>query len=120
MFSIADLLKEVPLSAVLKERVALAEQKYKNLEAENQELGETVKKLSAENDTLRKRVQALPAVPAKERYSVQGGCYRFEGDPIFYCPNCYHETGKKYPANRMGSTGRMCVSCRRFIPKHNL
>jgi len=48
-----DLLQEVPLSAVLRERVALAEQKYEAAMTENAELRRQLRALENENATLR-------------------------------------------------------------------
>lgn len=56
-----DILKEVPLSAVLKERVALEEQKYDQAVEEAQELRQRVAGLEREVADLR---SLLPATPA--------------------------------------------------------
>jgi hypothetical protein len=53
MGAIQDLLQEVPLSAVLRERVALAEQKYEAAMTENAELRRQLRALENENATLR-------------------------------------------------------------------
>ena len=50
---IQDLLSEVPLSAVLKQRVALAEQKYEAAVSENATLKQRVSALEDENTALR-------------------------------------------------------------------
>ena len=60
---IHDLLQEVPLSAVLQERVALAEQKFDQAVEEAQGLRKTVADLEQEITELRAR---LPAEPAGE------------------------------------------------------
>jgi DNA-binding MarR family transcriptional regulator len=52
MGTIQDLLQEVPLSAVLKERVALAEQKYEIAMKENAELKQNLRALQEENVAL--------------------------------------------------------------------
>jgi DNA-binding MarR family transcriptional regulator len=53
MGTIQDLLQEVPLSAVLKERVALAEQRFDLAMSENAVLRERVRILEQENASLR-------------------------------------------------------------------
>lgn len=53
MGTIQELLQEVPLSAVLKERVALAEQKYEGAMRENAELKQRLRVLEDENSSLR-------------------------------------------------------------------
>jgi DNA-binding HxlR family transcriptional regulator len=54
--TIQDLLQEVPLQAVLRERVALAEQRYEHIAEENAELKERVRTLEKENSVLRSQV----------------------------------------------------------------
>jgi DNA-binding transcriptional ArsR family regulator len=53
---IEDLLKEVPLSAVLKERVELADQKYEAAMRENEALKRRLTNLEKENAELRARL----------------------------------------------------------------
>ena len=48
-----DLLKEVPLSSVLKERVALAEEKYENAVKEMEGYKQRIAALERENEILR-------------------------------------------------------------------
>lgn len=56
-----DLLKEVPLSAVLKERVALAEQKFDQVDKENQRLRQRVANLEKEVSDLHAQLPCEPA-----------------------------------------------------------
>lgn len=56
MGTIQDLLTEVPLSAVMKERVALAEQKYERAEKEVEQLRAKVSELETEITDLRSQV----------------------------------------------------------------
>ncbi len=69
MGAIQDLLQEVPLSAVLKERVALAEQKYERAMRENADLKQRIQTLEEENAGLRtqipqqERAESLDAIP---------------------------------------------------------
>jgi hypothetical protein len=53
MGAIQDLLQEVPLSAVLRERVALAEQKYEIATRENADLKQRLVLMEKENAALR-------------------------------------------------------------------
>lgn len=53
---IRDLLKEVPLSTVLQERVELAEEKFAKVEAEAQSLRDRIVALERENAELRGRL----------------------------------------------------------------
>jgi DNA-binding transcriptional ArsR family regulator len=56
MGSIQDLLQEVPLAAVLKERVALADQKYEAAIRQVEELKQRVAALERENAELRAQI----------------------------------------------------------------
>jgi hypothetical protein len=56
MGTIQDLLQEIPLSAVLKERVALAEQKYEGAMKENASLKEQVQLLEQEIANLHAKI----------------------------------------------------------------
>src|SRR5438874_1465726 len=55
-----EMLQGIPLNAVLRERVTLAEQKYKDLESENKKLKEQVETLASELASLRGQVEAAP------------------------------------------------------------
>jgi hypothetical protein len=56
-----DLLKEVPLSPVLQERVKLAEDRYANASRENEELTRRIGVLEAENAELRRQIPRIDA-----------------------------------------------------------
>ena len=58
---IANFLKGIPLSAVLRERVKLSKQKYELLEGENSVLKDRVAKLEQENVELRAQIPAIPS-----------------------------------------------------------
>jgi hypothetical protein len=109
-----DLLQGVPLNAVLKERVALAEQKFNDLEERNKQLQEQVVALTAENASLKNKLEQAPvaAVPPKETPEVFGGLYYFGGDHTHpFCPKCYEREGKKHHMARTGSLGSRCTVC---------
>jgi hypothetical protein len=56
MGAIQDLLQEVPLSAVLRERVGLAEAKYNLAVKENEDLKQRLRALEEENASLRAQI----------------------------------------------------------------
>ena len=56
---ITDLLKEYPALSVAKERLALAQEKYDALEAENKELKNQVETLENENAALKEQLSGL-------------------------------------------------------------
>jgi len=114
----SELLQGIPLNAVLKERLALAEQKFKELEEENDRLKEQVIALNGENEALRKKVEqaTVAALPPKERPGIMNDCYYFGDDRSrLYCPGCYDSKGKKHLTCRVGVMGRKCNVCGTLI-----
>lgn len=83
---LTDILKEIPTSGVLKERVALAEQKYELLEQQSENLKLENARLKAENAALRK------AAPSSEFVEARGVLFKRKADGSFepdaYCPDC--------------------------------
>ena len=111
---LSDLLQgvqSVPLNSVLRERVLLAEQKFKDLESENKELTERVAALTAENASLRQQVEEHAQQKAAKP-KVKWGCYVFEGDEKLYCPACWDTKGKKHLTTRMLANIRQCSVCK--------
>jgi hypothetical protein len=120
MSLLTDLLKEVPLSAVLQERI-------KGLETENKQLKEalaTVTKerddVTNERDELRRKIDNAPfaAAPPKEKPEIRNGLYYFDGDmskPC--CPRCYENHGRKSPMAGRSHLGMKCSVCGNFIPR---
>jgi hypothetical protein len=83
---ITDILKEIPTSGVLKERVALAEQKYELLERENDVLKQENARLKSELEALRRKVPSTQFVEARGvlfKVKPHGGY-----EPDAYCPDC--------------------------------
>lgn len=83
---LTDILKEIPTSGVLRERVALAEQKYESLERENETLKKENAKLKGELEAVRRKVPNPAFVEARGvlfKRRENGG---YEPDP--YCPEC--------------------------------
>ena len=116
---LSDLLQGIPLNAVLKERVALAEQKFKDQEGEMNKLKAQVATLAADNEALRKQIKdARIAVPApKEQPEIMGGGYVFGGDRSkLYCIRCYEIDHRKSFLAPVSSMGFMCTVCDKIIP----
>lgn len=109
-----DLLQGLQTNPVLRERVALAEQKFKDMEAENKALKDTVAALTAENAklTAERDERAARDKAAEVRPTIKWGCYVFEGDEGMYCPGCYTSKGKRNLTTRLDTRQRQCTVCR--------
>jgi len=85
---INDLLKEIPLSTVLKERVALIEEKFKLAETENSKLRQQNDALAAENKTLKQQLVTLGI--EKQFVEMRGVLWLRDagGEFLPYCPVC--------------------------------
>jgi hypothetical protein len=117
---LSDALQGIPLNAVLRVRVALAEQRFKALEDENTALEAQVAALTAENEALRQKVEQAPvaAIPTKEPPEILYGLYYFGGDTSkLYCPRCYETHGKKHIMADVRHLGHKCTVCGNFIPR---
>jgi predicted nuclease with TOPRIM domain len=109
---LSELLQGVPLNAVLRERVALAEQKFKEIEQDKKKLEEKVSALEAENADLKQKIAAAADQASREKPKFKWGCYVFEGEPDrLYCPACFDTKGKKHLTTRINSNRRMCSVC---------
>ena len=62
MSLLQDLFKEVPLSSVLRERVALAEEKYERASREAETYKQRIAALERQNETLRVQISSKPVV----------------------------------------------------------
>ncbi len=125
MAGVVDTLKEafenVALSAVLRERLALAADRFKDLEAENTRLKEQVRALTTENEALKKQIKEIPVAtaPPQEQPAESGGIYYFGRDhnkPV--CPKCWEEKQKKHPMARVGSLAMKCSVCGNVVYTH--
>jgi hypothetical protein len=83
-----DVLQGIPLNSVLRERISLAEEKFRSLELENEKLKQQNAVLTAENISLNERLLAREAVRAfVER---RGVLWKKEEDGNWLpcCPRC--------------------------------
>ena|ERR1700722_4441811 len=115
---LSDLLQGIPLNAVLKERIAYEEKRFKDLETENKRLKEQVSALTEENDGLKKMIEQVPVAvaPPKELPEIMYSSYYFNGDNTkLYCAGCYDSLGKKHLMARMPGMGFKCTVCKNFI-----
>jgi hypothetical protein len=115
---LTDLVQGVPVNAVLRERLALAEQRFKDLESENAKLKGQLAALTAEHEVLKKKVEHVPVavVPPAETPDVHGGLYYFDGNRNdAYCPRCYEREAKKHHMAAAGSIGFVCTVCGNIV-----
>jgi hypothetical protein len=86
-----ELLKDVPLSVVLRERVQLAEDKVKKLQMERDEARSEVERLTREIEAINKRFDEQK-ISEKEFVSFKGVKWKRkpsgELEQVPYCPSC--------------------------------
>src|SRR5262249_10309329 len=115
---LTDLLQGLPVNPVLRERLALAEQKFKDMEAENKRLKEEVATLAEENEGLKQQIERAPvaSAPPKETPRIMYGLYSLGGDMSTpYCPRCYERQGKKHVMAGVSHLGHKCTVCGNII-----
>jgi hypothetical protein len=112
---ITDLAKEVPLSAVLKERLTEAEQKFREKDEEVATLTAKVAALTADNEALRRQL----AYAAERRRFVERKGVLFGkdggGEYIPYCLRC------KLPLSKLPPWSPdllKCSACKFVAPFH--
>lgn len=109
-----DLLQGIPVNAVLKERLALAEQKFKDLESENKTLKEQVAQLQQANKSLQDKIDAHAAneQAAEKKPNLVRDLYQFDGDEGLFCTFCYDSQGKKVRTTALLGKVRKCPNCK--------
>lgn len=119
---IEKLITEHGSAAILRERIAFANDKYSALESENVAIKSQNEILKSENDALKldnkklqeQRINDLH-VTETSSYKMVWGCMKFDGDDKLYCPGCFHNKGKKVPTSRKGIHYRFCAACKTDI-----
>jgi hypothetical protein len=115
---LSDLLQGVPLNAVLRERVALAEQKFRDMETENTKLREELAAARKEFEEIKRQIADAPVAvaPPMEQPKIENGIYFFGHDGKPYCPRCYEVGRKKCVMRLSASLGYLCPVCDKIIP----
>ena len=116
---IIDILKEIPLSAVLREKIIDLEKKMSSLEAENLVLKAELQKSKLIIEQQIKKIEALEKLShntSLNNFKMQWGCLLFAGDNKLYCPSCFHVNGKKIETSRVDTHNRYCAVCKIKIP----
>lgn len=62
------------------------------------------------NHTNKKREE--PAVPSREKPSVEWGCYQFDGEDGLFCTACYDTKGNRIRTTRLDIKFRQCPFCK--------
>lgn len=45
----------------------------------------------------------------------KSGCYKFDNEQGYFCPNCYDQSGSRVPTKRLNKQLRVCPNCRASI-----
>src|SRR5208337_5257847 len=109
---ITDILKDIPLSAVLRERLAEQEKKMTTLQMENDDLKTENTILKFENSNLKTQLQQI-----KEKQTIQGDM----------CPYCRQRKGQLlhiFPHSTFGELGLKvdyykCMNCNKEYDKEH-
>jgi len=113
---ITDILKELPLSAVLKEQIIGLEKKMSDLEAENLIFKTKLQESEVQINQYVEKVATLEKLLQNTSYTMQWGCLVFPNDKRLYCPKCYFDKSRKIPTSRKSSKFRYCSVCQADIP----
>ena len=116
---ITDMLKEIPLSAVLREKIIALENEMTNLKVKDLALNAELQKANFTIKQQNEKIQTLEKLlhNSSEKYSgMRWGCLLFAGDKRLYCPSCFHKNGKKIETSRLDSHNRFCSVCKTTIP----
>jgi hypothetical protein len=119
---IEKLITEHGSAVILRERIALANDKYSALQSENSTLKSQNAIFKSENEALKldnekfhKQRQDDLHSKNTPAYKMVYGCMKFEGDNNLYCPGCFHNKNKKVPTSRKGTKYQFCAACKTDI-----
>jgi len=82
---VTDIIKELPLSVILRDKLQVLEKKYEAIEAENEKLKKENKELREKNQHLKRENDNLKTPPSEVHSQVQ----------VPICPNC-STTGRPF------------------------
>lgn len=112
---LSDLFQGLPVNAVLRERLALAEGKVKDIEIAAEKLKDEIKTLTQENQKLKKQVGQATS---KSKFVELRGVYwkaDLDGSYLPYCPTCETALAEFPPG--AGDSLR-CRKCKFKAPFH--
>ena len=93
----------------------------KSQQSDDAEVTELFKALSTELENIQQLALQLAdnkksnQMPGPIKPETKDGCYIFENEKGFFCPNCYDQYDKKVPTARINKKLRVCPSCRASI-----
>jgi len=92
--------------------------------SDDAELSSLTSELISEINSLKTKVATLTRQPTATEQQPKAstpiiceksGCYKFENEQGYFCPNCYDQSGNRVPTKRLNRLLRVCPSCRSSI-----
>lgn len=92
--------------------------------SDDAELSSLTDALISEMNTLKTKVTTLTPQPTAAEQPPEAntpiicektGCYKFDNEQGFFCPNCYDQSGSRVPTQRLNKQLRVCPKCRASI-----
>lgn len=88
------------------------------------ELSSLTDEIISEINSLKTKVATLTRQPTAAEQTAESkapticeksGCYKFDNEQGFFCPNCYDQSGSRVPTKRLNKHLRVCPNCRASI-----
>jgi hypothetical protein len=92
--------------------------------SDDAELSSLTNEIITEINSLKTKVAMLARQPTAAEKPTESnspivckksGCYKFDNEQGFFCPNCYDQSGSRVPTKRLNRLLRVCPSCRSSI-----
>ena len=83
------------------------------------QLAEQIKSLSAEIENIPASSQQSTNKSTAPVIDEKTGCYQFENEQGFFCPNCYDQTSSRVNTKRLNRKLRVCSACHASIRPKN-
>lgn len=116
---LTDLLKDIPLSAVLKERFAIAEKEIETLKSENTNFKHLVSQKDQEIERLSQKIQALEKMHNIPQLTFIAPFYYAVDDPTPFCPTCWEANKTQIhllgPSSTSVGPKYTCTHCKNTI-----
>jgi len=88
---------------------------------EHDELTALATALSQELENIKSQGNVSATAPTSSENKLipqidkQSGCYKFDNEQGFFCPNCYDQSASRVPTKRLNRQLRVCPTCRASI-----